>query len=374
MVSNKDFFEEQSSNSHIKTEIVNKYFKIWAKIIGTHMARSSNDKIIYLDLFSGPGIYGVDKVKSTPLLIMDTIVKDDLLSNMVQTVFNDSNKSNIDCLKNEIESIPDIKKLKFAPKYHNEPVESSKFNGWLKQKLNPMFLFADPWGYTGLSLELFKTVLSNFGCEVIMFFNYNRINAALSNSTVEANMRLLFGDAYTEKLIVELKSNKRPHEREAFIIQVVRNYFKQDLNAFVSDFKFYKAHKKGTSHHIIHITKHPLGFLKMKEVMHGLSSTTTPGITTLFEHNPTPRSPLMKIEFNEAIEDLAELLISEYSGKEIGFIEMFDAHQKKTLFIEKHYRDAMFLLQNRNQIVATPTITTKNDKLFFKKDTQIKFN
>ncbi len=45
-------FEEQKEQSAIKTEIVTKYFNAWATILVKHF-----QKIAYVDLFAGPGIY-----------------------------------------------------------------------------------------------------------------------------------------------------------------------------------------------------------------------------------------------------------------------------------------------------------------------------
>jgi three-Cys-motif partner protein len=48
-------------------------------------------------------------------------------------------------------------------------------------KLIPSFSFIDPFGYKGLSLNIIKGVIKDWGCDCVFFFNYNRINAGIGN-------------------------------------------------------------------------------------------------------------------------------------------------------------------------------------------------
>ena len=62
-----DFFNESPNpHSETKAEIVSKYFYAWAKIM---VQRARARRIIYLDLFSGPGAFG-DGTFSTPLRVV----------------------------------------------------------------------------------------------------------------------------------------------------------------------------------------------------------------------------------------------------------------------------------------------------------------
>ena len=66
--------------------------------------------------------------------------------------------------------------------------------------LVPTLLFVDPWGYKGLSLNLIDSVLKNWGCDCIFFFNYNRINMGLNNENVKEHMDALFGEQRANEL------------------------------------------------------------------------------------------------------------------------------------------------------------------------------
>jgi three-Cys-motif partner protein len=71
----KTLFEEQSEESRIKAEIVEKYFYAWSRVI----AKNSREKTIsYIDLFAGPGRYK-DGSASVPVMITQRAINDDYL-------------------------------------------------------------------------------------------------------------------------------------------------------------------------------------------------------------------------------------------------------------------------------------------------------
>lgn len=89
----KQFFEESKEQSQIKSRIVSKYFWAWARIIRTAVRNSGHPRILYLDLFAGPGRYE-DGTRSTPLLILEKAVEDPDARQMLVTIFNDSDPEN----------------------------------------------------------------------------------------------------------------------------------------------------------------------------------------------------------------------------------------------------------------------------------------
>ena len=200
----KAFFDEQAEQSHVKTAIVSKYFFAWAKVISGAVKRHANPRIAYIDLFAGPGRYK-DGAKSTPLFILEQAIRDPVLRNTLVTLFNDKESANSGSLQDEINALPGIETLKFAPEVNTEEVGQQMVELFEKTKFVPTLFFADPWGYKGLSLRLINSVLKNWGCECIFFFNYGRVNAGLSNPTVKEHMDALFGVDRAESLRRDLR-------------------------------------------------------------------------------------------------------------------------------------------------------------------------
>ena len=167
-----DFFEEQTEESRVKAEIVEKYFYAWANVVGK---RPNCDKIAYIDLFCGPGRYK-DGSASVPLMILRRAVNDEFLANSLVTIFNDKDNNNMKTLQKEIDRIDNIERMKHKPIVFNAEVGSEIVKMFEKIRFVPTLFFVDPFGYKGLSLRSINSVLKDWGCDCIIFFNYNRLN------------------------------------------------------------------------------------------------------------------------------------------------------------------------------------------------------
>ncbi len=140
--------------------------------------KQQNWPIAYIDLFAGPGRYK-DGTKSTPLLVLESAIADPDMRDRLITRFNDSDRGNVRSLREEIAALPGVEKLKHKPRVAAEEVGDKFVQMFQQIDLVPTFLFVDPWGYKGLSLGLINSVLKNWGCDCVFFFNYNRINLGI---------------------------------------------------------------------------------------------------------------------------------------------------------------------------------------------------
>lgn len=170
------FFDESTDQSQVKTAIVSKYFWAWAHVISPS-AKNRGTRIAYIDLFAGPGRYK-DGTKSTPLLILEQAIANPDWRQLLVTIFNDLDSTNTRSLERAIKDLPGIEKLKYPPEVQNEEVGEKIVAMFERMALVPTLFFVDPWGYKGLSLRLINSVLKNWGCDCIFFFNYNRINVS----------------------------------------------------------------------------------------------------------------------------------------------------------------------------------------------------
>ena len=197
-MSGQGFFEESREQSIVKTTIVSKYFWAWAKVL-MPTAKKVGGKIAYLDLFAGPGRY-LDGKESTPLLILQQAIADPEMRQMLVTLFNDKDEKHSRELDAAIKALPDVGLLKHQPTVLNEEVGTEMVKQFQNTKMVPTLFFVDPWGYKGLSLQLVNSVLKDWGCDCIFFFNYNRISMGLSNPVVEEHMNALFGKVRADEL------------------------------------------------------------------------------------------------------------------------------------------------------------------------------
>ena len=344
------FFDESTEQSQIKAQIVSKYFWAWANVISSS---KYVEKIAYIDLFAGPGRYK-DGTMSTPLLILEKAIADPKMSKMLVTMFNDKDEGYVRSLESEIKALEGIKKLKFKPKVYNESVGAEIIQMFEEMSLVPTLIFVDPWGYKGLSLRLINSVLKDWGCECIFFFNYNRINMGISNEYVKDHMDALFGiDCADDLRCCLMDENYFPEERECVIIETLSKAIKDMGGKYVLPFCFKNERGRRTSHHLIFVSKSIKGYEIMKEVMARESSTTKQGVPS-FEYNPATARQRILFELVRPLDDLIIELPKKFSGQVLKMIEVYESHHVGTPYIKKNYKEAIVKLEAKGRIKVSP--------------------
>jgi three-Cys-motif partner protein len=355
-MSENSFFDESTEQSQVKVTIVAKYFWAWAKVI-IPQAKKRGAKIAYIDLFSGPGRYQ-DGSKSTPLLILERAIADPDMAQMLITLFNDKDSNNTQSLKEAINSLPGISSLRNRPVILNKEVGEEIIQEFEQIRFVPTLFFIDPWGYKGLSIRLIGSVIMNWGCDCIFFFNYNRINMGLHNSAVEEHMNSLFGKERADSLREQLQP-MQPYERELTILEAICQALKEIGGDYPLPFSFKNSRGNRTSHHLIFVSKNVLGYSIMKDIMAKESSSDEQGVPS-FEYNPaTLKQPLL-FEFFRPLDDLENMLLDEFAGQIIAMVEVYNRHHVGKRYIKKNYKDVLLKLEAEGRITAEPSKRKKN--------------
>lgn len=350
-----EFFDEIREQSQVKATIVSKYFIKWAMImINTAKSnekkyRLSKGKIAYLDLFAGPGRYKEGSA-STPLLVLEKAIENDDLCERLVTMFNDKDNENVQSLQTEINTMPGIEKLTYKPVVTHKEVGTEIVGLFEQMNMIPTLFFVDPFGYKGLSLKLINSVLKNWGCDCIFFFNYNRINMGLSNDSVKQHMDALFEE---EAEILRDKLEKSdPQERELAIVEALAQALKTMGGEYVLPFTFKNEKGSRTSHHLIFVSKDFTGYEKMKEVMAQESSSKTQGVPSLEYNAATERQPLL-FELSRPLDDLEEMLLDRFAGQTLTMLEIYEQHNVGTPFIKRNYKEALIKMEESQKITAS---------------------
>ena len=347
----KQFFAEQLEQSQVKSAIVTKYFNHWAKVITGHLkGKKKSTKIAYIDLFAGPGRYE-DENKSTPLLILEQAVKDPLLRDNLVTLFNDKDEDNSKQLQAAIDAIPAIATLTFAPDIRHQEVGLEIVQMFEAMRLIPTLFFVDPWGYKGLSLRLINSVLKHWACECIFFFNYKRINAGLSNEAVREHMEALFGERAAE--LAAILEPLSPEQRELTIIEEICKALVAMGGKYVLPYCFKNEQGTRTNHHLIFVSKDPLGYEIMKSVMANASSVHEQGVPT-FEYNPADKRQPLLFELARPLDDLEGMLLEEFADKTLTLDEIYQRHNYGRRYIRKNYNELLSQLEIAGKISADP--------------------
>jgi three-Cys-motif partner protein len=366
MGKNDDFFEEFREQSLIKAKIVRDYFWAWAKvIIGAQRRYGGEDRIAYIDLFSGPGR---DKAgtKSTPLLVIETAIGDPQMRDRLVTIFNDKDSDNSQSLEEAIRSVPDVERLKYQPLVMNEDVGTEIVSMFDEMNFVPTLFFVDPWGYKGLTLQLIDSVLKDWGCDCIIFFNYNRINMGLPNQAVDAHMNALFGERRADALRERL-NGLNATDREIAIVEEIAEALKALGGKYVLPFTFKTEKGRRTSHHLIFVSKAFKGYEIMREIMAKQSTTSDQGVPS-FCYNPADQRFPLLFELTRPLDDLLEMLLRDFAGDTLTVRQAYERHSVGKRYVLKNYKDALRQLEAAGKVQARPPAaerpTRKGERTF----------
>lgn len=348
IMKDQNFFEKQTLSSKVKASIVSEYFPKYCSII---VRKHVPEKIGYLDLFSGPGMYE-DGNPSTPILIARNCMKDEDLKNRVWMVFNDKCYSE-QLKENFTKEFPEGT-FKYKPHFgHSTVGESQEINDFIvkntcKGRFNeqPSVLFIDPWGYKGIETNVLSQFLSYWGNELFIFINSKRINPALENDKFEEPMRCLFPNSY-DKVKVEIRNKRTVSERLQFIIDNLGKEYEALLKSrvYYTAFKFQEEDIETTSHFILHLTKNSRGFDLVKQIYNDFANVGTvfDGINTYTFDVKKITNPVEELfdTNSENIDALKNMLLEEYKGRTITSYDLFEKHQQNCLYSRSHYVKAL---------------------------------
>ena len=219
-------------------------------------------------------------------------------------------------------------------------------------RLIPTLFFVDPWGYKGLSLRLVNSVLKDWGCDAIFFFNYNRINMGIENDAVKLHIEALFGKERAFKLRKKL-INKNPKERELFIVEELCQALKSYGSRYVLPFRFKNARGNRTSHHLIFISKHFRGYEIMKGIMARESTNSEQGVPS-FEYNPADFLPkqMLLFKLSRPLDELKEDILYTFKGQTLTMKQIYEQHNVDTPYIKKNYKSVLRELYDSGIIKA----------------------
>ena len=347
-MSTTKFFDERSDQSEVKARIVQKYFYAWTKVI-MPTALKAGGRIAYIDLYAGPGRYK-DGAASTPLLVLEHAIADPKLASMLVTLLNDSDSNNTSTLQNEINKLSGIGDLKHKPIISCGEIDEEAEKYFNQAKLVPSFSFIDPFGYKGLSLNIIKGVIKDWGCDCVFFFNYNRINAGIGNPIVAGHMDALFGKERADALRERLPGLS-PELREALILEELAAEIKALGGTFVLPFTFRNSSGTRTSHKLVFVSKSFKGYAIMKDIMAKESSTEDQGVPSL-TYSPADRSMPLLFSLQRPLDQLQASLLTDFAGQELSVTEIYERHSVDTPYVMKNYKGCLTQLEAEGKIAV----------------------
>lgn len=321
---------------------------------------------MYVDLFCGPGRYR-DGTPSTPLLILDHVVKTETLQDVTQLFFNDENPEFIETLEKEVAEFPGIEKLKHCPVFRTKTIGREIIPSIERVKV-PTLFFADPWGYAGISIDLIEASIAHWGSDFLFFFNYNRINMNLGREAMNEPINEFFRAERAEELRRTV-ANLRPAEREEAILKSMQDAIK-NLGAKVGKFTYRSKTGSRSSHHLLGVSRHKFGMALFKEIS-AKESTTFDGEVPSLEHDPSA-NPFQPGLFS-GLDPLEEDLVATYAGKVLTPDEIYHEHHNGRPYIRNNYKQALLHLEETGAVSIDPPRANRPQPEKFPQDARVTF-
>ena len=236
-MSNNNFFSSVKPNSARKISIILNYFDYWLK------KNSKAKELYYVDLFCGPRVYDNGE-KSTPILILEKILKNKKVAGKFNIIFNDKNKNYMHKLEREVLQLGNIAHLK-SLKFSSQEVGKVSLFPNLDGQYG--FVILDPWGYKGLSSNQIKNLVKNKNVELVFLFSFNQLYRFLKFKGIDHHLLNLFSKKSLKRIRNKIE---QAENKEIFLLEnLMKNMVDKRGNYLCYRFKFENQNK--TSHFLI---------------------------------------------------------------------------------------------------------------------------
>lgn len=261
-----------------KIEILKNYLNAWFPIVAARFS-----ELVYIDGFSGPGSYR-NHPEGSPVAALNVFKSwiskdpDRLIISKVTAVFIESDQKRFELLGGKINQIKLPARLHAVPvmgKFENvlsQLICNSEFTSCFSGK-QPLLIFADPFGGTGVPFKLLEKCLGSQGSELLLNFDADGIARIHAGKNVGWQDQLddIFGSRAWEKVL------ENPNDSFAMRSQYCLDLYKKRLSEiegvdFVWSFEM-RGKSDRINYYLVFATRNRLGMEKMKEAMKAIDKT-----------------------------------------------------------------------------------------------------
>jgi three-Cys-motif partner protein len=263
---------EYPEHTVAKHDILGKYLDAWFPILS-----STNGRILILDGFAGRGVYN-DGSPGSPIIALSRLLNHGAWPRMKHRefvfLFIEHDPDNAASLE---KSIADFKSDWEAengpwPKNVQYEVRTGSFQDHAKdmcefldqqgKRLAPTFAFIDPFGWTGMPMELVARLLNHPSCEVFINFMVGFVNRFLTHPHQAENMNELFGLDVDAIVAAHTTGDRVEYLRDVYMKQLTDKAGFPHVRWFAM-----RNHTGNVGYYLLHGTGSALGVEKMKDAM-----------------------------------------------------------------------------------------------------------
>lgn len=330
-----------------KHQILGRYLDGWYPILS-----SWNGRILFLDGFAGRGRYN-DGSEGSPLIALRHLLDHSHFPRMRNRefvfYFVEADKDNAASLFHEVEEF----KNAHAPWPSNVEVfianetfdqSASALIGHLreqKRNLAPTFAFVDPFGYSGLPMELLADLLSYPHTELFVNFMVGHVQRFIHRDGQENAMRSLFGlDVHEILEGYDGQADRVKHLSSVYESQLKRLVGFEYVQSFAM-----KNNTGNVGYYLFHGTRHPSGVKLMKDAMWKID----PGSGAVFSDRLAGQDVLFTPEPD--LRPLQDDFLSVFAGRQSVAVDELEWHAiLQTPYRETHVRPILRKLEAEGRI------------------------
>ncbi len=338
------------------------YLDRWFPILG-----SSHKSIRYIDGFAGPGEYQTGEIGSPQIAIeaAKAHVEKGTLDPNVQIHFSFI-EADLDSARN-LEAKLSALTRPSSFKVEVIPGEFAKTVGTELDDLEragetpaPIFAFVDPFGFSGIPLELMSRILHDPRCEVFVNVMVEFINRFLEhpNDQIVTHFPQTFG---TDEV---LEIPRRIGDRQAAILTLYRKQLAK-LAQYVGRFDMHGRRDQKT-YSLFFASNHPRGFEKMKEAMWSVDKVEGARFS---DANPGESYAFELFSFWP----LWDQLLEQFAGQRVLMEQVERFVIEYTDFLPKHARIILKECERKKEVIVETESgyrraagTFKSDKVFLR--------
>ena len=346
-----------------KHELLKHYLGAWFPILASREGR-----IIFLDGFAGPGIYD-DGQPGSPIVALRTLLDHSAFPrySRCEFIFHfiEKDASRCDRLRIELrrfDPLPaNVKASTHLGEFQDMIEGVSESLSSRNRRLAPTLAFVDPFGVSGVPMDLISRFLDSPKCELFLILMVDHLNRFLSAEHMRSGRDSLFGtDDFSE--VEAAPAGER--------IPLLVDLYKQQLCGvakFQHALDFAMRRANGTvAYYVVYATRSITGVEKFKDAMWKVDPST--GST--FSDRHWNQGSLLTGS-NVELSQLQRRLGDEFGGEDVSIERLEEFTLLDTPFRKPHLSSALKSMEGRGTIVVA---RPEGSRSGFKHGTQIHFN
>lgn len=316
-----------------KHDLIEKYLGGWFPILGRH-----NGRIVFFDGFAGPGAYERGEMGS-PLIAIETLLDHSSFARFGDTefvfLFCEPMHDRAEALRGRLTKFAEARgglpeNIKWRIDEHTFAQAAMTMTNYLeeqKSRLAPTFAFIDPFGFSGVPLELIASLLNFEKCEVFFNFMFDFVNRFVTQNQVGSHLKAIFGtDEYKQAT-----RYTSPDDRRNFLLDLYARQLREVAGfPYVLRFDMYNRGGHNT-YNLFYGTRNVTGVRVMKSAMWAVDPVNGSRFS-----DRDAEAPLLEMSVNVA--PLRAALLRRFAGRTVSVEEVESFTLLETQYSASHYK------------------------------------